>query len=268
MLEASIAEVVVRREAVRRAGGLDRRADRRVPTKHVMSESVRQFLYEKYMYPCSALGPALDTELVVRREPVRQAGKPEPVGGHQQGNHPRFDSDEAGGGAAPTVRRLVAAAKLGLLALTLAFFADTVLLDQSGLVFGAQTDSFQFTAPSGGTLEIQLTDFVWPTALQDLTLSITSATNTLDTLLGPGHTSMTLDAGGTYYAHIMGHAGGQWNMGAFGLLATFSQQVAPVPLPAGATLLVGGVLAMLWSVRRRARRSHWGAGLDSIENAN
>ena len=132
--------------------------------------------------------------------------------------------------------------------------ADTLVLAESGLIIGQGTDSYSFDASNAGTLSLTLTDFKWPTnSFTDLTLQIASASGILETLNGSGQASVQLSGPGTYYAYVTGTAGASSlgiNMGAFGLTGTLT---SPVPLPTSISLLLAGGLAMLWSMRRRAK---------------
>ncbi len=172
-------------------------------------------------------------------------------------------------------RYAVSALKLLVLALTVALFAmfafvgdaraDSVVLAHAGGVFGtSQTDQWSFTAPGAGKLDVTLTDFAWPTTtLPSLTVDIMSGSSLLQSLQIQGAQSTTqyesatvsLAAGGTYYAYLLGNAGGPMDFGAYALVASFLPQVAPVPLPASLTLLLGGVVTTTWSLRRRRAAS-------------
>jgi hypothetical protein len=73
---------------------------------------------------------------------------------------------------------------------------------------------------------------------------------------------VSLNGPGTYYAYVVGDATGPLNVGAYGLVANFQAmgQTAPVPLPASISLLLGGIAATLWSLRRKVRSAD-GLGL-------
>jgi hypothetical protein len=152
--------------------------------------------------------------------------------------------------------------KLLALALTAVLFAlfammpeahaDSVMLADSGLLVGRNpTETFSFSAPAGGILDVRLSDLDWPSPLANLTLSITSADQVLGTLNGAGEKDFTLGSAGTYYAHLTGQTTGSLELGAYGLMVYFQGAVAPVPLPASITLLFGGLAATAWSLRRR-----------------
>ena len=77
-----------------------------------------------------------------------------------------------------------------------------------------------------------------------LFLSITTATDDVDSILGPG--SFTLDAvpGETYFANIFGSGGGEQEAGLFGL------EIKAVPIPPGFILLGSSVLGLVLLRRR------------------
>lgn len=129
--------------------------------------------------------------------------------------------------------------------------ADSVVLAESGLVVGAsQTQTFSFTTPSAGTLDVQLADLDWPSPLANLALDITSDSQVIGTLSGSGARDFTIGSAGVYYAHLTGQTTGSLDLGAYGLIAYFDS-AASVPLPASVTLLLGGLIATAWSLRRR-----------------
>jgi len=134
--------------------------------------------------------------------------------------------------------------------------ADSVVLAESGLLIGqSETETFSFSTPSAGTLDVQLADLDWPSPLANLTLSITSADQVLGTLTGSGDRDFTIGSAGVYYAHLTGQTTGSLDLGSYGLIGLFDAAgVAPVPLPASVTLLLGGLAATAWSLRRRRGR--------------
>ena len=159
-------------------------------------------------------------------------------------------------------RGLIAGLKIAALGLTIIVFAvlafvgparaDSLVLAQTGLVVGNQTAQYSINIPSAGTLDLQLTDFDWPSPMAALTLEIATPTQILQTRSGAGDLKLSLSGAGTYYAYVIGKAAGTLNLGAFGVLGTF-QPLSPVPLPGSVSLLIAGMFALLWSMRRRHR---------------
>jgi len=212
---------------------------RRAP-RYELSPALDRFLRGKYLDTGIGTSPA--SNYLLRGAPARTVTPPSPL--------------RSARAAAMRIIQLVVLALTVALFATLAFVvdahADQVVLAESGLIVGQQTGDFSFTAPAGGMLDIKLEDFVFPASLSSLTLSITTATGSLDTMIGPGETSVLLDGAGTYYAHIAGQAGGSLDIGAYGLLATLSP-LAAVPLPASLTLVLSGGAAAAFSLYRRRK---------------
>lgn len=162
------------------------------------------------------------------------------------------------------IERTTAGTKSVTLALTLVLFgaiafegqahADQVLAE-TGVFVGDPTAQYSLNVSSAGSLSVYLTDYHWPSPLADLTVEIASPTKILGQMKGAGHETLSLSGPGTYYAYVMGDASGPLNIGAYGLKADFqplSDTPSTVPLPGSVSLLLGGIAALLWSVRRKS----------------
>ena len=79
-----------------------------------------------------------------------------------------------------------------------------------------------------------------------LYLSITTATGTVDSIVGPGSFPFAAIPGETYFANIFGTGGGTVGAGLFGL------EVTAVPIPPSLILLGSSVLGLVL-LRRRVR---------------
>jgi hypothetical protein len=131
--------------------------------------------------------------------------------------------------------------------------ADTVLLAESGLITGSQWSDLSFNAPGPGTITVQLTDLNWPNKLSAVDFSATSADSVLGSLNKAGQFSFTVSSAGAYWGHLMGHAQGLLNIGAYSLRLTFQPTATTVPLPAGLWMLLGGLTVFGLAVRPRSR---------------
>ncbi len=164
-----------------------------------------------------------------------------------------------------TMKSMRASLKLGLLApLTLASLsvapharADSILLAQTTLVSGTESEVDSFTTSGAGKVTVSLQGLDWkPTALAALSFSATSASNVLASANGTGLTSenLTFDVSGpgTYFAHIMATAAGPLDLGLYSLLMTFAP-TSPVPLPASDWMLLTGMF-VLAGLARMVRR--------------
>ena len=152
--------------------------------------------------------------------------------------------------------------KLGLLApLTLAglavtphAWADSILLAQTTLVAGTVSTVDSFTTSGAGTVSVTLQSLNWPTQLNALSFSATSASQVLASWNGTGTTltgsTTTFDVGaGTYFAHIMATAGGALNLGLYSMMMTFSPSTPTVPLPASGWMLLTGMFVLVGLAR-------------------
>lgn len=148
-------------------------------------------------------------------------------------------------------------APLAVIGLTAAphAWADDLLLAQTTLVVGSQSTVDSFTTSGAGTVSVHLANLDWPTQLQSLSFTATSANQVLWSGSGAVSTeaaSFQVSSGGTYFAHIMASAQGTLDIGLYSVLMTFTPSTSPVPLPSSGWMLLTGmfVLAGLaWAVR-------------------
>jgi hypothetical protein len=132
--------------------------------------------------------------------------------------------------------------------------AETMLLSDTTMVYGTQSAVFSFTAPTDGMVTASLQNIAWPTPLNQLTFSATSATGVLSSWSAPVGDIESFHVGaGTYFAHIMASATGPLNLGVFSLAMSFAPSA--VPLPASVGLLMIAVLALLGWARVRGKQA-------------
>jgi hypothetical protein len=129
-----------------------------------------------------------------------------------------------------------------------------ILVENSGLIHGRQSQSFEFFVPSTGTLTMQLADLVWPSAFQSLTASLTTSTSLLGALAQPGTLTWRIDTAGTFFAVVSGVAAGEFQLGLASLQIGFQPDLPAVPLPAGLWLLLSGLTSAGLLARRAQRR--------------
>lgn len=146
---------------------------------------------------------------------------------------------------------------VGLLALTMLALgaartadAATIVLEQSGLLGGAQTAVTPVIIPGAGTLSVTLTDLAWPTRLTTLSFALSDATSVLGRMTAPGTKNFTVGGAASLYAHVYGTASGPLDLGLFSLRVQF----VPVPLPSAAVLLLAGMGLFATMRNPRARQ--------------
>lgn len=144
---------------------------------------------------------------------------------------------------------LVAPVALATLAAAPHARADDILLAQTTLVTGTVSTVDSFTAPSSGTVTVNLQSLNWPASLNALSFSATSANQVLASWSGTGLASDVATfnvTAGTYFTHIIATAGGMLDMGLYSMMLTFTPTGSPppVPLPASGWMLLTGVLVL------------------------
>ncbi|HUN24818.1 MAG TPA: VPLPA-CTERM sorting domain-containing protein [Steroidobacteraceae bacterium] len=229
--------------------------------KYELSDALRAFLQTKY-----SSAPAIEGMPPAIRPTFELATR---CGGGERTRPPGAGTISARvhHHALVVARLLVLAAMsvaLGAVAFGGAAHADTLEFQQGGFFTGTQADQFSFTSSSAGTLNVALSDLDgsldtmlgWPvgsTQLTSLTFTLWSSTQILESCsLAAPCQPFNIGGAGTYYGEIEAVAGSNpffpgLNFGADGAIGEF----APVPLPASAWLLLAGVGATFWSVRRR-----------------
>ena len=128
------------------------------------------------------------------------------------------------------------------------------VLDDVGFITGNTTISTAFSITASGTYTVTLTDLLFPDPFQSLALAITSATTTFGTLTAPGSIDVVLDGPMQLFALVFGMPDTHSGVGLYGVNVVLSGGGGsePVPLPAGAWLLLSGLSALL--VRRSSLR--------------
>ena len=116
------------------------------------------------------------------------------------------------------------------------------ITETTGLTFEfvADTAPFTYTATLSDLSQDPFFGFEF------LFLSITTSTDTVDSIVGPGSFSFAAIPGETYFANIFGTGGGTVGAGLFGL------EVTAVPIPPSLILLGSSVLGLVL-LRRRVR---------------
>jgi hypothetical protein len=136
--------------------------------------------------------------------------------------------------------------------------ADQILVAQTSLISGTASAVDSFTAPSAGTVTVQLSNIPWPTALSSLSFFASSSNQVLASGTVPGLTGSSGPSGGmtvesfqvtpgTYFAHVTGTAAGPLDLGLYSMQVTFAPAV---PLPASGVLLACGLLVLAGLGRR------------------
>lgn len=124
--------------------------------------------------------------------------------------------------------------------------ANVVVYENVDIVnkFKFQTNSFSIA--TGGTYQATLSDFSFLDAFSKMGLAITSSTQLMGKITGPG--SFTFNASpGTYYASFAGIAGNPSKVSTYGV------NVAMVPEAGTWAMMIAGVGLVGWSVRRNRK---------------
>ena len=113
--------------------------------------------------------------------------------------------------------------------------------ETTGLTFDFVADTAPFTY-SATLSDLSETPFF---GFDFLYLSITTATDTVDSIVGPGSFTFAAIPGETYFANIFGTGGGTVGAGLFGL------EIAAVPIPPALWLFGSGLLGLIGISRRK-----------------
>lgn len=114
------------------------------------------------------------------------------------------------------------------------------------------TETNVFEIALAGTYQATLTDFHFPEPFDVIQLIVTSATEEYGRLTAPGTFFFNADPG-RYFLSLWGETGSDFKLGLYGIEIAYVSNVAPVPLPPAALLLVSalGLLSMREYGKRR-----------------
>jgi len=118
----------------------------------------------------------------------------------------------------------------------------SIIFETTGWITGTEGLSFEFEADvSPYTYKVTLSDLSVDSffGFEFLFLSLTTATDTIDSIIGPGSFSFIAVPGETYFANVFGTGGGSVGAGLFGV------EVSNIPIPGAAWLLGIGYLSLL-----------------------
>lgn len=146
------------------------------------------------------------------------------------------------------MKRIIIVLVLGLLlAWTLPVNAASIVLEETGFIFGFSGENYSFIADQAPLVyEVTLTDFEFPAAFDFLGVAITTSTDKVAELLAPGMTTFNVELGTTYFANVLGSAADPPGAGLFGL------KITSVPNPPTLFLLGSGIIGIL-GFRRRSK---------------
>ena len=125
----------------------------------------------------------------------------------------------------------------------------TTVFETTGFIVGTQGHVFDFSANEAPfTYEATLTDLSYsPLAFDFLTLSVTTASETLGSIIGPGSFSFDVIPGKTYFANVFGIGGGRVDTGLFGI------NISSVPIPPSIVLLCSSLIC-LFGLRKKIQK--------------
>ena len=127
------------------------------------------------------------------------------------------------------------------------FAGASTVFETTGFLIGTESVTFDFEADTA--------PFTYRATLSDLSeapifgfdflyLSLTTSTDTVNSIVGPGIFTFDATPGETYFANIFGIGGGRVGAGLFGI------EITAVPVPP-ALLLLGSGLFALFALRKR-----------------
>ena len=152
--------------------------------------------------------------------------------------------------------------KLQSIALAVLFSAATpspaaaaIVFETTGWVVGTDAETYSFTADvtplviaddGSLTYEVTLADLSLAPSFEfeALFLSLTTSTETVQSIVGPGSFKFAAVENETYHVNIFGIGGGDFEAGLYGI------EVAAVPVPSALVLFASAVAGL--GVRRRA----------------
>lgn len=128
-------------------------------------------------------------------------------------------------------------------------YQDVGFVGKKGI---AETNVFEIAL--AGTYQATLTDFHFPEPFDVIQLIVTSATQEYGHLDAPGTFFFNADPG-RYFLSLWGETGSDFKLGLYGIEIAYVSNVAPVPLPPAALLLVSALgMLGLRAFRRRHPR--------------
>jgi hypothetical protein len=147
-------------------------------------------------------------------------------------------------------RPAVAWLALGVAVLGASAAQAGLIMSSSTLVQGTSAVSdvkYTFNVSGPGTLDVSLTDMVWPASLNALSFTAATSSSVIGQINGAGQGSFDVTGGGTLYAYVTGEATNPANGPAYGL-GLFNLQInftpSAVPLPASLSLLLASLAGM------------------------
>jgi hypothetical protein len=126
----------------------------------------------------------------------------------------------------------------------------SIVFETTGWITGSEGLTFNFTADqSPYTYQATLTDLstVPYFGFDFLFLSVTSSTEILASIIGPGSFTFPVEAGKLYFANVFGTGGGEMDAGLFGL------EITTVPIPGSVWLLGSGLIGIV-GIRRKFKK--------------
>lgn len=126
----------------------------------------------------------------------------------------------------------------------------SIVFETTGWIIGSDGLSYEFQADqSPYTYQATFSDLSESPffGFDFLYFSVTSSTDTLDSIVGPGSFTFDVIPGQTLFANVFGTGGGNLEAGNFGV------QISTIPVP-GAMWLLGSGLIGLVGLRRKFRK--------------
>jgi hypothetical protein len=123
-----------------------------------------------------------------------------------------------------------------------------IVFDTTGWIVGIEGISYPVIADVAPfQYSVQLSDLSQAPwfGFEFLYLSITTATEFIDDIVGPGSFAFTAMPGETYFVNVFGVGAGEYLTGLFGV------EITAVPIPATILLFGSGILGMVFLRRRK-----------------